>query len=247
MDKRSGNSKNVLMHYRGMLLLSIGLFAGLIAYLFFTIGRYGLEDQIAYQKLINGDQEKELYNASYTSRQHREGLQKDVFFVEKQQLLHLRLYSEKSEIVFERQKGQTEVIENMDKVTCCIQEELFFILPDGREALKQDGRLLIRGEKPQDADSWVRLDSPGILPMQKIMVLEADHASYFYKRDLFSAENVDVSRYVAKGHALDEADEALKPLSSGKAGRVEFSMAGKGLNFKADKFKGTLFVPRREL
>jgi hypothetical protein len=232
------------MHFPTTLAAVLVLLSGCLVYMFVSLGTYDSEDREQYHQLIESV-ERGQGNNPYKTSQEREGLRKDIFFVENGKRLQLRLRSEHAELALQRREDRTEIIEYMRRVTCYLQEELFFLMPDGREAeMHEDGRLFIKGSDRKDPDSWVSHDHPGIQAMQSILFLESEKASYNYKSELFTAENVKVSRYRAAGHTLDDAGNPLESLTNGIAGRVEFSLGGKGINFKADAFKATFYMPQ---
>lgn len=79
-------------------------------------------------------------------------------------------------------------------------------------------------------------------PMQIIRHLKADAASYHYQKDLFVAENVQISRYLIPGSTLVETGvEDNKLLMTGLAKRVEFSLNGSDPNFKAYQLKSSFY------
>lgn len=206
------------MHFPTVVAVTLLLFCSLLGYLIFSLGHYTEEDIASYQKLVRGDQE---YNQMHISRQQRMGLKKDIFFREKDQSLQLHIESQKADLILERQEGKLEVVEQLNDVICLLQEELLFVLPDGREThFSSDGK--------------------GI-PVQKLVRLEANEASYFYKNEMFVAENVKVMRYLAAGHSLEEASAKMELLSDGLAKKVEFSLSGSGLKFNAEQFKAKFY------
>lgn len=91
----------------------------------------------------------------YQSKQERKRVQKDAFFMQGQERLRLRILAATAQIVLDHREEETQVIEHMNDVTCLMQEELYYLLPNGREASRQaDGRLLIRHADPKLEASW---------------------------------------------------------------------------------------------
>ena len=78
-------------------------------------------------------------------------------------------------------------------------------------------------------------------PMQIIRQLKADSATYHYQKDLFIAENVQITRYLIPGSELVESLEGGKLLMTGLAKRVEFSLKGSEPNFKAHQLKSSIY------
>ncbi len=167
--------------------------------------------------------------APYTAQQQRKGILKNLLFTRQgSQRLQINLHSQEAMVVVDHQTSATELIEKMNQVDCLMQEELFYVLPDGREAVRQsNGNLLIRGEDPDHIDAWVNSDDPSIFPMQHIRYFEADAASYYYKTDRFVADDVKIFRFTLPGHELRAPSSELKPEMTLIAKRLEFSLTGK--------------------
>lgn len=238
---RTKRPKDVWMHFPGTVLVALGLFCACVVYLYFSLGRYDSQDQAAYHKMMQSQDDSDE-NTAYTSRQQRKGLQKEIFFMDNGERLQLRLQSVLAELALDHHDGQTDVVEQMKDVTGDIQEAFFYVLSDGRQAMKQsDGRLLIKHADPKDEASWVSVDAAGVKPMQIVRHIEADTAFYYYKNDKFVADAVRVSRYVAPGHTIEEASQKLQPIMSGTASWVEFTLDGKDLNFKTCRMKAKFY------
>lgn len=211
------------MHFLGTLITALILFCACAAYLFLTLGSYDAQDRSDYEKLIL-DQSGAGEGKTYTSRQQRVGLQKDVLFTANGSRLHLRLQSASAELALNYHDGQTDAVENMNDAVCYMQEELFYRLPDGREATRQqDGRLLLRRADPKDAASWLQADNFAVQTMQVVRQAKAATACYYYDDDLLAAREVALSRYIAAGHSIEQAVEQLEPLMNASAGSVEFT------------------------
>lgn len=228
----------------------------IVVFLFFVLSfvtfmtvrllRIGAEDYQKYEKLIKSSEseEEKLEGKEYTARQQRGRVQKEIRFMTDNNRLHHSLRSRQSELVFSVQGEHSEMVENMSGVSCFLQEEVFYRLPDGREALLQgDGRLLLRHADPQESFSWISLQDPGIKPMQKLRFLEADKAVYYYKTNSFVAKEVKLQRFVVEGHELLQNIEGFEPTMKGVAQAVEFTLAGKDLNFRAHHLKAKFFSP----
>ena len=201
----------------------------------------------AYHHLIKKPDDKSQQTSPYSSKQDRMKVQKDVLFTQGQDRLQLRLRAEDSQLVLDHDQD-TQIVEHMHGVIGVMQEQLYWLLPDGREVtLQSNGRLLLRNANPAEEASWFTKDLKGLIPMQIVRYLEADTASYHYKKDLFVADNVRISSYAVPGHELVEAIDPKKTLMNGTAKSVEFSLSGKDLNFKAHQLKATLFsIPGRQ-
>lgn len=224
MVGRERTSKGVRMHFPGAWMMALVLLCACAMYLYFTLGRIDDGDRVAYRKLSQSLDGTEVASA-YTSKQQRRGLQKDLLYNDKGQRLQMRLRSAVAELALDHHDGKVDIVENMSGVTCYIQEELFYQLSDGREAVRQaDGRLLIKHAKPEDQISWVSMDAPGVEAMQVVRFFESDRASYYYKNGRLVAENVKVLRYLAPGHTIEEALQQKVLIMSGVASFAEFNL-----------------------
>lgn len=58
--------------------------------------------------------------------QQRENVQKDIFLTQDGTRLHFRIFSEKSILTFTEKKDNIEIIENLEKIKCLIQDRYFF-------------------------------------------------------------------------------------------------------------------------
>jgi hypothetical protein len=223
----------------GLILFMVVLAA--FVYVLFTVKD---SDEQTYRKLVESANpvNSDARISPYTAQQKRRGVQKDVLFNQGNDRLQMRLISSESIMVLDHQDSGTEILEKMQDVKCFMQEEFFFVLPDGREALMQpNGKLLVRQSDSKDPSSWIEPNFPGIKPMQHVRYLEADNATYFYKSDRCLADKVKVSRYIAPGHDLLQSIDGLQPSMTGVAKKVEFSMAGKDLNFTAYQMKALFY------
>lgn len=223
-------------HYRRVSLLSLRfslvvfLLLALLGVIFWRLA-FVTENDVQEYKRLTADAESSRSSAQgtpYTARQERQGVQKDMFFYSGSNRLQIRLIADKAQLVLDHQDAHTYIVEQMQKVKCFMQEELYYLLPNGQEALLQpNGQLLLRSAHAKDQAAWLSLDTPGLQPMAIIRYIEADEAEYHYKDDRFVAHLVKIIRYAVPGHQLKEIDEQAKPLMKGAADKVEFSLDGK--------------------
>jgi len=159
--------------------------------------------------------------ASYTASQTRHKIRKDVYYSENNMPLHLLLTSQNAVLqLHQKQEGGSLLIEQMKDVKCYMQEELFYLLPNGE-------RIEVKENAPK-----------GAKPMQLVRYCQTDNASYCYQTKLLTSNDVFIARYMVPGHSLESVNfNAIKPVMQGTAAFVEFSMGGKDLNFKAEKLK----------
>ena len=201
------------------------------------------ETLILYDELMmkTGAKKEDKTSSDYLVRQTRQQVQKQLLFTENEQRMELQLLADNTQMIYDHSSDQTKIVEQMNGIVCTMQEELYYILPDGREACFFDeGTLLIRNEDAKNPASYVSQATKGIVPMQIIRHMVADKGFYDYKNDLFFAENVKIDCFTALSHELTLSLIPKKKLMNGVADSVEFSLDGKKLNFKANKLKATL-------
>lgn len=235
------------MRFPTTLLSSLIVLIGALIYAYFALFSIGESDRKEYWVLM-AQTDPHLSQTPYTAKQHHHRVHKDIWFTKAGQRMQVRIYSADTELVLDRQDQQTEVVEKMHGVTCYMQEELYFVLPDGREVIKlEDGTLKLRGSDPQKTGSLATIEQTELKPLQIIRYLEADTASYYYQTDRFLADDVKVSRFITEGHTLVESLDGLKPLMDGIASSVEFSLVGDDLLFTAQQLKATIRTTGRPL
>ncbi|SCA62589.1 Uncharacterized protein SCG7086_AB_00360 [Chlamydiales bacterium SCGC AG-110-P3] len=239
----SAIEKTKLVFTRKVVLAStvLGLLAILLGIHLATVDQ---PDVTEYYELLASSQANRdrAAIAKFTGRQERKNIRKTILFSYPEGRRALRLASDESDLVFDIGAGDGEIVEHLRGVTCDMQEELYYQLSDGREALPQDGgRLLVRGGDTNDPSAWIDVASEGIIPMQRIRHVDADSATYYYKRDLFAAESVSLTRFFVGEHVLSEYWDDVSPTMQGLARAVQFSMAGNDPSFKAYHLKLTLF------
>lgn len=231
--------------YRAIAILSILFFAILFAGIY--LSKIGKSDYAVYQKLIESSEIENQSDSSpaITARQQRSRVRKEFFFNKEGSRLHFILHSKQSELVFSDEGEHTEMVENMAGVACFIQEELYYLLPDGREVLpKENGALLFRNEDPELPSSWLKEKTDGLCAMQKVRYLESEKAVYYYKNNSFIANEVLMQKLIAKGHAPIETLDGLEPIMKGFAQTIEFSLGGNDLNFRAYHLKAKFYSPK---
>lgn len=228
-----------------ILFVCLGLLFGFIILFYFLFSFFKESDIERYRMLVESAStaKKDFLSLPYSAKQHRTNTQKDIFFNENNERLRMKLSCDDSVLVLDHHGETTEIIEHMKNVKCYMQEELYYLLPDGREAKRQpNGRFLIKREDPAKESSWISENTHGIKPMQIIRYFESDTGAFYYKTDRFVADNVKVTRFSTPGHILEDLSSNKKLLMSGNADSVEFSLLGKELNFKAYRLKAKLYT-----
>lgn len=222
-----------------VMLLALGI-------AFWRLGSVTEKDTNEYLQLMTDAESSHtaVQGAPYTAKQERQGIQKDMYFQKGTDRLHIQLISAQAQLVLDHQDMHTYVVEEMRQVKCWMQEELFYVLPDGKEAfLQPNGQLLLRASDEKNLQSWISLDTPGVQPRSIIRYIEADEALYHYKDDRFEAHQVKITRYSIPGHQLKAMNDQATLLMKGTAGEVEFSLKSKDkdLNFKAYHLKANFY------
>ena len=217
---------------KALLAASILFVAGACVFLI-PVFYYSDEDEKAYRQLvqqsnpINSNQSA----APYKATQHRERIQKDLLYSQGRERLQVRLNSQKADLIIHHKEDSNELIENMQGVTGCIQEELFYLLSDGSKAVKNsNGQFWIPSNDKNPSSSWVDPTDPELIPMQHIRYLEAATATYEYKTGQLIANQVKISRYTIPGHTIPPFLKVslthYQPQMSGVAQGIEFSLNG---------------------
>ncbi len=242
------------IRFSKFLTISVGLtgFVILPCLIYFAAANWSVvdpEDAKKYHELMAdaGVKNDESQTNPYQSKQQRHQVQKDALYMQGANRLRLRIIAADAQMVLDHSDEETQIVEHMQDVTCYMQEELYYLLPDGREATLQDnGKLLIKKTDPQDPASWVEITLKQIKPMQLIRLMKAETASYYYKTELFLADKVAISRYAILGHELPNSLKNEKLLMKGTAAQVHFFLNGKDLNFQASQLKASLYGTGRE-
>jgi hypothetical protein len=223
---------------------SIALFVCLIAYFAFTLFTYRDADRAAYSRLVEAITVKEPKSKEDTTiaQQKRQGIRKEIFFKQENDRLRLSLFAVDSTLELVQLGADTEIIENLKQVRGVMQEELFYRLPDGREAfLQANGRLLLRNGDPMKVEDWVDYPIASLKPMQMVRSFEADRATYFYQDNHLVGDKVRVARYVVPGHAFIEDLKGFKPYMTGVAQSAVLNMASRTPQFKALHLKAAFY------
>lgn len=201
---------------------------------------FGEQESNEYWTLMKEANPKHTDTTSpYQAKQLHQQVCKEVWFVEKEQRLKLRILSACAELVLDHQGDKTEIVEVMQDVNCYMQEELYYLTPEGTEIKKQaNGQFIL---KDQSSEKIIQIaDYSKLKPMQVIRYLQAAVAEYHYSTEFFLAKDVKIVRFIAPGHVLVETLSGGDLLMSGMAKSAEFSMAGGNIHFRASHFKASL-------
>lgn len=222
----------------GAVLCTIGVSA-LIGWLFY-IDTISKDNENAYHQLvamanpINSNMKASPYKAS----QHRQGITKDIYFLRNNDRQQLRLTSTTSTLILDNQESGLEIIEKMQVVKCIMQEELYYITGDGQEFLQQsDGKYIAKNNpsaKPTETKEK-------LTPMQRVRYMEADFATYYYKSEKLVAEGVKIYNYILPSHEVPTSFQGVKPVMTGTAQSIEFTLENRSVAFTANGLKATFF------
>ena len=204
----------------------------------------------AYTLSCQGASAQPLAQA-YSAKQARKGVRRDILLLNSHgQRLGLRLEANSGELVLTKSMDSTTVVENLRGVSCYMQEELYYILPDKREAIQNaHGAWVARESSASTADTLLALPTRGAKPMQKVRTFQSETAQYSYHSQNLTAENVQLMNFAAKGHQLDDAMAMpyARTASSlrATAKSAAFSLEDNQLKFTAQGLKANI-VPSRE-
>jgi hypothetical protein len=228
------------MKFRLLSLISVLVFVGALAAVYGLLFSFTPGDKGEYWKVMaNADPaHSEAPSTPYIAKQQHRQTHKDIWYNQKGQRLHMSLHSADAELVLDHHDNTTEVVEHMYDVKCYMQEELYYMLPDGREVeYRTDGQLRLRRG---DVNAVILANNKELKPKQIIRYMEAANAAYYYNGDRFVADNVRISQFSAPGHTLVKSITGFKPIMSGLAKSAEFSLVGNDLNFTAHQLKARL-------
>lgn len=109
--------------YKQLIIFGTGLFFAALL-IGFSIWRITDKDREAYQELLESS--TQLQKPPISNSQHaREGVLKEIWY-QGQEPLYVRIESDNSKLNFIHREGRLEVVEQLDKVICLMQEELFY-------------------------------------------------------------------------------------------------------------------------
>lgn len=183
------------------------------------------------------------HNTLVSAQQRREGVLKEIW-VSKERPFYMRLLCKSSELFFFEQQGRIELVEQMDGVRCLVQEELFYLLPNGKEAVVKEGnKLLIRHRDPRLTSSWVDPELPGLIPMQHLCYFEAKRGEFHYETNAFTGEEIHLWRYRAPGHDPTRALLDKEALFTATSKSIECSLAERSPQLTAYQLQATLLAP----
>ena len=216
---------------------------GILYFLLQNIFHLEAKDIKKYQHIMREVSEKQSSQKEfYSSKQERTNTEKNIWYIQNDQRLHFYITSKHSFLIFSSEEKASNLFEKMDMVTCMMQEELFYQLPNQEEVIKNGNNFYTRkGLRPLDKE-----EISSLRPMQKLRIIKANTATYSYTTHQFVANKVHINRYITQGHLLIKSGSASQLLMEGTASNIEFSLVGNNLNFKAKHLKAKFLNPLRE-
>lgn len=206
------------------------------------IFRIEKKDYILFKKITEDSKSLPMHDSLSSSSQSRKGITKNIRYQGKNShFFHMTSHS--SQLHFFNNQGKIELKEDFEKVHCLMQQELFYLLPDGREAVKNSsGRLLVRECDPRCEDSWISSSLPGLIPMQILYLLTAEKAHYTYVSQIFEVEDVELWKYRVPGHesTFSPGEKALLFMHA-TADRAMIYLDEAAPSFTAEKLRGNVY------
>ena len=175
------------------------------------------------------------------TQQQRFNVHKHILLTEGDERLQWHLNSTQAEFIVDHAEDPPKVMEHFKNVEGIMQEELVYVLPDGREAKPHsNGKLLIKQANDKDPASWLNKDDPSLQPHQWVRCIKASEAIYNYQGEALAAQQVTIDRYQMPGHQLPYSFEGYLPFITGQAKSMEISLKNKEEPFHAYGFQLTL-------
>ncbi len=198
------------------LISTVSLFCALVLFIGITILPTS-SSKNRYLNLIKQTTEERVLAA--THKQSREGVRKDLFAARNGHRHRAVLTCPVSELTLSYDRGEAEVVENLKKFHCIMQEEVYNVDDEGMK---------------------IPLDVQG-KSMQTVRDFDALSGRFYYQRQMLPAERVFVSRYTLPGRDLPELIGEADPTMKGVARTAELNFAS-GFKFKAKHLKATFFL-----
>lgn len=231
--------------FRNMLIASGSLLIVVATLLFGFVVHIPKEDYALYEEILQSSDPSAFVKEDKEGQQQRECVGKELWIKRDNDRLHYIVRAEESVLRYTLGDERIDLVEDMTNIHGWMQEELFYRLPDGREAVPQkDGRLLLRHSDPALAGSWIKRNEPGLEPWQELREFTADHATYVYRDKQLIADKVELQRFVIPGHRINRSVIGLELVLKGVAQSVTFTLEDDKPHFQAKKLQGSIYSPR---
>lgn len=115
--------------------------------------------------------------------------------------------------------------------------------PSSKVILKEENGHFKMIEELSDCKCWMqeKIFYKQSTPMQELRHLKAQKACFSYDDHSFTAQQVFVFRYLAKGDSLPKYEKGLTLLMKGNAKEATFKVKDGGFSFEANKLKATFY------
>ncbi len=193
---------------------------------FFFLFRPDDKATMAYSLLEQSSRPTQNHNEMKITEHRRKGVVKELFsehFIPE----NVRVFSETSELYFVGEGKNIEIIEEMQNVLCLFQEELLYLLPNGK-------KIGVEETPPQ-----------GSIPLQRLCLIEAENATFYYGSNNLLAQKVKMQKYETNGHALPSNLTSLTPIMEGEAHTVEVGFYKGEISLAASPFKAIFEMPEK--
>jgi hypothetical protein len=249
MNNNSGKQSHFGLHHSKTFWISLLLLCAFSSMVFRAMVHDTAEDRTEYLRLMSQADPSVLGSSAltpYSVAQNRRGIQKDYFYSQGPERLHICLNSESATLMMQQGPEGSVLIEMMKNVECQMQDELYYLLQDGREAIKlNDGQLTLRHSKSEQSRSLTPEEVLGAQPMQNIHQLKAKEASFHYQSGQFSGKDVQITHYSTSGHEIPTNTAIPSTALKGTAEAIEFSLTDGKPNFKATGFRAQISTAGR--
>jgi len=195
------------------------------------------KDYERYESLISSSGvSQDQIKKNFVSHQLRERITKDFWYHDNEgEILRLSVQYDKSEITLSFDRGKPKILENMVNVTLVMQEDLYYLMPDGKRVIKdRNGEFYIveNNERKSLAD-----EATSPQAYQKVRYMKGAEALYDYQRKIFYIEDASFRIFDLPGHEFVEDFNSEEPSVYGKARKIELNIGSDKVDFKAEYIK----------
>ncbi len=153
----------------------------------------------------------------------RNKVKKDLWVEKEEGLFHYLLVSGDSILhLNQNQQAKTHAVEEMDDITCYLQQKKYYLDPQGQEV---DGK----GEA-----------------RQQVCILKIASGKYHYLHNHFLGDNVLISIYDLPGHELSTSIETGKQLLGGTCDNIKFSLDEQNPNLRTHNLKAQIYTQQEK-
>ncbi|MDF2549740.1 MAG: hypothetical protein K0S07_807 [Chlamydiales bacterium] len=221
--------------------LLLALLGSALAYSILQVRPCDLEEYLALAEKSRPVRPEEVQGETKQKRFH---VEKSLWLSQGDERLLMRIRARSSELSLKTNCGKTDFIEDLEDISCIMQESLHYFLPDGREGRSiRPGRLLFPSFKGL-SEQIVDADAVEVSRQQSLRSFEAKRGLYDYKTMQLITDQVTLFRFIAPGHLLPENLHGLEPSMQGVADSIQMSLTQDRTDFKAKRLKMIFFSKR---